>query len=741
MTKSDKTSTLAASAVLAPGAVSSLELVPRERSMFRALKVGNPNYFGNLQASPYAPVLAIAGNTTYEEIKCVGFHPQSHRLDAVVFIKQGFGYGGGICSSGTSEYVRFYLSFDNGATWVDQGYTSFTAHDVSAAVTGGRRLEYAASVPCTPPGKWCAIPNVILARAILEWNSIPPANTPGHNPVWGNVHDTHIQVDPSWFLKWVDILKATDIKVSPAIEQALDLQQSVSLVPKPALSVTRLQELYKGKGVEPHRYAMAEIKQLVKSPELTAGLYHPFASVSAKELGFELSAEIAKLFQIGDGSIVYEELDCVGLRPNGLANELVGVLRIKRSTGFSGGPCTAGSREYVTFWGDFNNNGTYETCLGTASVRVYDLEVPPEGLEYSVSLPVNLNPYRRPCQDGPRVVPIRAILSWNDVPECSDPNWVPTWGNREETLILIPPGLPIGAGDYSPFLYDISGAAVCAIDQGSGLAAGLRPFGGTLCITGEIPGALDLNTADQLEYKLWATQGSSVVPIVAPFWITVEQGTGPGTAISYSVHQVASADGYFTYREHGTPALGAWRRVSSPNRLLANWSTTGLTGTWTIHVQARKSGTLFPIFSAGTTTCLADGTTRTSVSVTLDQDEPVGLLTITGYSVGSGPIVPALPCGDFPVGATIHGTYSVTDNMGVGSVGLVLEPPMTTVTKVPNAGSTLVHEFGTWSVPTAGLPPCGYVVRLDAYDRTIVNCGTSWHDAKSVGFCLRLPNA
>ena len=741
MMKSDKTGSLAAAAVHAPGAVSSHQHVPRERSHFRALKVGNPNYFGNLQTSAYAPVLSIAGNTTYEEIRCVGFHPQSHRLDAVVFTKQGFGYGGDVCSAGTPEFVRFYLSFDNGASWVDQGYTSFTAHDVSAAATGGRHLEYAASVPCTPPGKWCATPNVIHARAILEWNSIPPANTPGHNPVWGNVHNTHIQVDPSWYFTWLDVLKGLEVKVSPAIEQALDLQQSVSLVPKPALSIPQLQELYKEKGVEPHRYAMAEIKQLIASPELTAGLYHPFANMSAKELGFDLNAAITKFLDVGDGSTAFEELDCVGLLPNGLANELVAVLRIKRSTGFSGAPCTAGSREYVTFWGDFNNNGTYETCLGTASVRVYDLDVPPEGLEYSVNLPVNLNPYRRPCEDGPRVVPIRAILSWNEVPQCFNPNWVPTWGNREETLILIPPGLPIGVGDYSPFLYDISSQAVCAIDQGTGLATGLRPFGGTLCLTGEIPGGLDIGAPDQLEYKLWATRGASVVPIVAPFSITVQQGTGPGTAISYSILQVASADGYFTYREHGTPALGAWRRVSSLNRLLASWSTTGLTGMWTIHVQARKAGTLAPIYSAGTTTCLADGTTRTSVSVTLDQDAPVGALTITGYSIGAGPIVPALPCGDFPVGAVIHGTYSVTDNMGVGSAGLVLEPPMTGVTKVPNGGSTLVHEFGTWSVATVGLPPCGYVVRLDAYDRAIVNCGTSWHDAKSIGFCLRLPAA
>ena len=91
--------------------------------------------------------------------------------------------------------------------------------------------------------------------------------------------------------------------------------------------------------------------------------------------------------------------------------------------------------------------------------------------------------------------------------------------------------------------------------------------------------------------------------------VTVEEGTGP-VRRSATRSAVGTGDGYFTYREHGTPALGAWRRVSSPNRLLAYWSTTGLTGTWTIHIQARVVGTVAPIFAAGVPLCLADGTTR-----------------------------------------------------------------------------------------------------------------------------------
>ena len=94
-------------------------------------------------------------------------------------------------------------------------------------------------------------------------------------PVWGNVHDTHIQVDPIWFIKWMDVFKLSDLKLTAALAESIDLDQTVTVAPKKALAFAELQELYKGKGVEPHRYAMAEIKKLIKTPELTHGLPHP----------------------------------------------------------------------------------------------------------------------------------------------------------------------------------------------------------------------------------------------------------------------------------------------------------------------------------------------------------------------------------------------------------------------------------------------------------------------------------
>ncbi|MBM2835436.1 MAG: hypothetical protein HW406_2597, partial [Candidatus Brocadiaceae bacterium] len=60
----------------------------KERVAFKALLLTNQNYFGNLLESPFKPVFPISGNTHYEELACVGYHPQQERLEAVVYIYQ-----------------------------------------------------------------------------------------------------------------------------------------------------------------------------------------------------------------------------------------------------------------------------------------------------------------------------------------------------------------------------------------------------------------------------------------------------------------------------------------------------------------------------------------------------------------------------------------------------------------------------------------------------------------------------
>ena len=130
------------------------------------------------------------GNTTYEGMTCVGYNPATGIMGAVIEIKRGNGYGGGLCSAGSKEYVRFY-GFWAGA-WHDLGVTDVTVYDL--AHTNARHpVMYAALRPVSLPSESCHALTAIPVRAILSWNTPPPANTPSHIPHWGNVRNTHVQ--------------------------------------------------------------------------------------------------------------------------------------------------------------------------------------------------------------------------------------------------------------------------------------------------------------------------------------------------------------------------------------------------------------------------------------------------------------------------------------------------------------------------------------------------------------------
>jgi len=74
-----------------------------DRTAFRSLILQNPNYFGNLEISPYKPVKLLQTNTNYEQLTCLGLNPPLDRLEAVLQVKQQTGYGGDISSLGTFE--------------------------------------------------------------------------------------------------------------------------------------------------------------------------------------------------------------------------------------------------------------------------------------------------------------------------------------------------------------------------------------------------------------------------------------------------------------------------------------------------------------------------------------------------------------------------------------------------------------------------------------------------------------
>jgi hypothetical protein len=678
------------------------QIYHQERTNFRALLLSNPNYFGNLAESAFKAVLPIAGNTTYEELACVGYHPQQEKLEAVVYLYQHSGYGTDLCGQGTPEYVRFYLSFDGGTTWKDQGLTSFQAHDIPGT-DKRRRLEFAVSLAVSPPRKLCRFDPLIRVRAILSWNHQPPANQPDWRPIWGNVREAVIQVEPLRFPYLSDLVKEISTLKLAELEEILDPEVPLQTKTK-ALGAAELSVLYRDQDVPAHRFAFKELSAFIAGETALGAeqfLSGVLAGISPDKLGL---GSILKT----DGDTTYEELQCIGLDPN-VPDTLIGVIQVKKSAGYSGGPCTAGSREYVTFWADFDGNGSFETPLGTAEVRVYDLsKVPSEGVFYAVRLPVDLSRYRRSCKE-PRVVRIRAILSWSVPVPGTNPNQVPTWGNREETFISIGPGIAGAPGKIAI----LGGIPVSKIDGGTGLTTADAkfatnntapdslgrpcPFGGRVTVQGA-PLA-----GESYKVEVIPSGGGAPTAVVTDLDVTDLNGI-------LSVHRADPATGRFAYLPF----------TSNINGVLAQWDTTGDL-VWTVRLSTFDGGGNL----VGTDTHV----------IQLDNTGPKASVEITS---GTG------NCGRSPAGTPISGNFVALDTY-FGSYSLYVEPavnPAGVGVPVPGSGTspTAPAPGDTWNLDTKGMKPCGYVIRIDVADRAILDSQRVGHpNSGSAGFCLLDP--
>jgi hypothetical protein len=674
---------------------------PQERAAFKTLLLANPNYFGNLVDVPFKPVFPVCCNTHYEELACVGYQPQQKKLEAVVYVYQPNGYGTDVCGAGTPEYVRFYLSYDNGATWQDQGMTSFQAYNIPEGTEGGKRLEYAASLAVDPSRRYCWLDPLIQVRAILSWNDPPPAGQPNWKPVWGNVRDVTIQVEPRRLIIAGPLFEAVKLKLPSTLAQVLDLEAPIATKQK-TLGVAELAALYKDKDVPLHRFAFKELAAYT-----TGTVTLSATSLSQLLPGIKIDPGIIDiLIPKTDGDTSYEELKCIGLDPI-LPDTLVGVIQVKKPSGFSGGPCTTGSREYVTFWGDFDGNGTFETCLGTADVRVYDLaNIPPQGVWYAVRLPVDLNKYRQACREGAKVARIRAILSWNVAAPCADPNHVPVWGNREETLIHIAPGIGAAPGEIAI----LGGIPVSHIDAVSGLTLPTAvfatnnlppdslgrpcPFAARVTVQGApVPG-------HSYKVEVIPAGGGAPTPVVTDLVLTRQNGTTWTQAAD-------PMTGRFTYRPF----------TENINGVLAQWDSTG-DALWRVRLSTFDAGGVL----VGTDEHL----------IQLDNTWPEASLDITS-GLGN--------CGKFTAGAVLSGVFVARD-LYLGSYSLGVEPavnPPGVGVPVPSSGlvQTAPAPGDAWSLDTAGMQPCGYVLRVVVVDRAIVNSQAVGHwNSDSAGFCV-----
>ncbi len=725
-----------------------LHVPPWTRQSFRALIQANPNYFGTLTNSPFEAIAVQAGDTTYEQLVCIGYQPELDRLEAIVHVKLGAGYGGPVCGPGSREYVRFFVDWNNDGNWSDLGVAGFTAHDIPEPDS----LHYSVHVPLSPVRRRCTIPFLPRVRALLSWNDVPPPGDPNYVPPWGNALDTTIQIQarPQWIFETIPNLSSDLVEL---INQQIE-SVGEQLIPQPTLP--QLAVAYAKAKVPIQRFAAAFLLGLVanKSSSEIAAL----TPMIQQQLGIaNLGELLEQLLEPGDGNQSYEELRCVGYDRDRQA--LTAVIAIKQSQGYGGGLCQRGTREYVSFW-VWDEDGASWSRLGTASVAVHDVPVPKGGIDYAVVLPVDLTRYQRPCEQGFTSLRVRAILSWNGV--VTQPEEVPYWGGRAEVTIEVKPGPAIATGMQLPLLDSVGDIAVCDIDVATGYANGEgittagraddAPFGGTITITGSFANPPSTLAAAKPKYRVSVRPYAPSLPESANPWqpltndfrIDVTTSIGGGAALHSQISQVTDSEGWYTYQEVFGP--GEWRFVSG--RVLARWPTHTPRGIYEIRVEGKDvHGNVLP---AAILHC-DDGTLRQTVIVRLDNEQPKADLRITGVvRKGANVVTPAGDCGKFHVGDKLVGTYVATD-VNFGSAGLVLQPNPTPSPPVPVTPPVLLGvssyvgglnpygEFGgSWELDTTGMRPCGYTLTLAVVDRTIVDSSTldHWRNSMTVGFCL-----
>lgn len=711
--------------------------IEEERSSFRQRVLGDAKWSA-AAVSGFASITDSQGNPRYEEVGCLGYEPAKGLLEATVDIKLPFGYGGGLCGPGSTEYVRFYV--DLGGGFQDAGVAAFNAHDIPDGVDcfgdPEKPLAYVVTVPYKPPDRDpCDRPMLPTVRAILSWEVMPPTGNPNWTPFWGNVHECHIQIEPRpkrpW--DWIDILKQKlidagieiDIDIPPEEEEPPPIgpplpdpppEYAWPLVPPPKplepwapLPLEDIAQAYaSGRGrrrgqVGPERFGVPYLAPLLSGP----GLDPEDVSTTAEEwkaLDLDLSAAV-QAFQEDEGDTTYEEVECVGLEYN--LERLVATFRVKLPFGYGGDLCGPGSVEYVAFWADWDNTCDW-TYVGTGQVVVHDLPVPPEGICYSVVLPVDLTKLKRRCRE-PRVVRLRGVLSWSIPPSTTDPNALTRWGNRLDTHIQLPPGEPV-VGPKA-LIAILGGIPTGKIDDVTGLTTsdaffainGIPPdslgrpcpFGGLVSVQGpQWPGYKYRLSVRRVGDPTWS-------PVAGSFWVVDMTGT-------VFTLQTADAQGFFTY-------VPFTQNIAN---VLAHWGSFG-DSLWEVQLEV-----------ADMSNTVVDTTVH---RVQLDNTAPVVDVQISGLPGN---------CGKFGAGTAVTGTFVARD-LYLGSWSLTTSPqppaPVNPSAPTPSSGTTQTPPSpgASWSLDTTNMTPCGYTITITAVDRAIVNSASVGHWASfAQGFCI-----
>jgi hypothetical protein len=324
-------------------------------------------------------------------------------------------------------------------------------------------------------------------------------------------------------------------------------------------------------------------------------------------------------------------------------------------------------------------------------VSAYDFTTLPDGgLCYSAVLPVDLDGFLAGCEN-PRVARIRAVLSWNSPPSTTDPDAVPTWGNRLDAHVLLPAtsssgNLRVIGGIQVEDIHNVTGYTLADAEfQDVPFKADALgrpcPFGGTVVVRGPaVTGG---------RYRIWVSvDGGPEELLVAPVRINPWGG-------SPFWHNPA-ADLWFSY-------LGF---LTNPSGVLAAWSSNGDEAVIRLEVEGLGSE---------------------SQRIRIDNTAPEVEVEITD---------PIGDCGLIGPGTMMSGTVSASDDH-LGRWSLALEGGPASFPGVGIAGGNSNVSGLVWST-AAPADQCGYVLRVTASDRSIVHSsyGSHNHRTATVGFCV-----
>lgn len=679
-------------------------------------------------------ILAIKENTTWEEVSCVGYNPELRKLEAIVQIKQTFGYSGGLCTNGSTEYIRFFIDWGSG--FENVGLSGFKAHDIPDAPTDNHPLNYMVQLVIDESlhRRLCFSPVLPKVRAVLSWNSIPTLN-PNQFVQFGNKIDANIQIKPRrWFLK--DFIEISKIKVSPELSALISLDQPIESNPV-SLSLEELLKVNEVAKVPLHRtlHPMLSHSTVFSNTAIASKFNPAFEKLDLSKLGISW-VDILKGYD-KEFNTTYEELTCVGL--NTETNTLGAVVHVKKQNGYSGSLCQTGSTEYVAFWADWDSNGVFD-YLGTTQVKVHDItNMPADGLHYCVQLPINPQNAKR-CTN-PNVVKIRAVLSWQTPPSTTDPNAPVYWGNRREVRVQIKPK---GLNDTSVHFHyhDIGFVQVDLINNGLAFESPVqapganRPFGEMVHVGGRFG-------TPNVHYKVeFSSNGIN--------WFPAKTGTqyfsvfNPVTEL-YETQSQNSPDGWYVNPENFTGGIP----IDEYNATLVDWNTNGLQGTYQLRVLYTLDPTHNTFVSTVPKTIIINNIRYNPNSAFHNYMAGGAVLSSTHtvdmiFDNGGG-------CISQPKGINFSGkfkavhTYFAQANLyvlpanskAILSSGGIVTPQSGTLVRSVDALHVSGYNNEAWTLDTTNMEKCGYVLVLDAYERTIYNNNHNLpHASISIGFAV-----